>query len=415
MIAGVLRLPEEFVLTIALTPERPGRGKIALLGLLQILSWGASFYLLGVLADPIAADTGWSHQWVLGGASIGLLVAALLSPLCGRLIARLGGRKVLGSHGLILAAGLFMMALAPSLPFFLLAWVVIGAAMATGLYDALFTSLGATYGLQARPIIVGITLISGFCTTVVWPLLALLDHLLGWRLTCAVLGLVVLLALYPLYRYALAEHVPQVGAVRAGAGNSHALAPSIYWAMTALFAIAAALMTCLSIVVLTVLQARGHSLASAIGLAAMIGPAQVLCRVIDLALKRQAPLLTALLSSGFTLLGLLVVDFAPDLVALGLVCYGAGNGLRAIVKSTLPLVVVSAADYAVVSGRMARPALLAQAIAPLACGYVISSFGAEAMIHVLTALALVAFILCLLLSRWVARAGPVQASAQAGR
>jgi predicted MFS family arabinose efflux permease len=387
--------------TSALLPRRPGTGKIALLGLLQILSWGGSFYLMGVLADPIAADTGWPHQWVLGGASIGLLVAALLSPLCGRLIARVGGRKVLGAHGLILAAGLWMMALAPSLPVFLLAWVIIGAAMATGLYDALFTSLGATYGLHARPIIVGITLISGFCTTVIWPALALMEHWLGWRMTCAALGSVALVALYPLYRYALDAQVPITLNTRDAQVAGRPLAPSIYWAMTSLFAIAAALMTCLYIVLLTVLQARGHSLASAIGLAAMIGPAQVLCRVIDLLLKRQAPMFTALLSSGFTALGLLIVDFAPGWVAWGLICFGAGNGLRAIVKSTLPLMVVSAADYAVVSGRMAGPALLAQAAAPIACGYVISTLGTEVMMHVLTGLALVAFALCLWLAHLV--------------
>jgi len=388
--------------TTASPPRRPGTGKIALLGLLQILSWGGSFYLLGVLADPIAADTGWSHQWVLGGASIGLLVAALLSPLCGRLIARVGGRKVLAAHGLILAAGLWMMALAPSLPVFLLAWVVIGAAMATGLYDALFTSLGATYGLQARPIIVGITLISGFCTTVIWPALALMEHWMGWRMTCAVFGSVVLVALYPLYRYALDAQVPSTVDTRDAQGvSTRPLAPSIYWAMTSLFAIAAALMTCLYIVLLTVLQARGHSLASAVGLAAMIGPAQVLCRVIDLLLKRQAPMFTALLSSGFTAVGLLIVDFAPSWVAWGLICFGAGNGLRAIVKSTLPLMVVSPADYAVVSGRMAGPALLAQAVAPVACGYVISTLGSEAMMHVLTGMALAAFALCLWLGRLV--------------
>ncbi len=390
-------------MTIDTLPRRPGKGKIALLGLLQILSWGGSFYLLGVLADPIAADTGWPHQWVLGAASIGLLVASLLSPLCGRLIGRLGGRKVLGAHGLILAAGLGLMAVAPSLPVFLFAWVIIGMAMATGLYDALFTSLGSTYGLQARPIIVGITLISGFCTTVIWPLLAVMEHLMGWRMTCAVFGGVVLVTLFPLYRYALEAHVPAVSRGRAVSGSGTALEPSIYWSMTALFAIAAALMTCLSIVLLTVLQARGHSLASAIGLAALIGPASVLCRVFDLLFKRNTPMLTALLSSGMTALGLLLVDFAPGMVAWGLVFYGAGNGLRAIVKSTLPLAVVDQADYAMISGRMARPALLAQAAAPVACGYLISEWGSEAMIHALTAMALMAFALSLWLARLVAR------------
>ncbi|MBD8790465.1 MFS transporter [Pseudomonas syringae] len=387
----------------ATEPQRPNRRKIVLLGLLQILSWGGSFYLLGVLADPIAADTGWSHQWVLGGASLGLLVAALMSPLCGRLIARVGGRKVLAAHGLILAAGLGLLAIAPSLPVFLLAWAVLGAAMATGLYDALFTSLGAMYGMKARPVIVGITLISGFTTTLIWPLLAVMNQAMVWRSTCAVLAVVVLFTLFPLYRYALAEHVPMPPRAKAAAGNGHALAPSIYGCMTALFAIAAALMTCLSIVLLTVLQARGHSLASAIALGALIGPAQVLCRIGDLLIKRQAPMFTALLSSGMTALGLLLVDFAQDLVIWGLLCYGVGNGLRAIVKSTLPMVVVHPADYAVVSGRMARPALLAQAAAPLACGYVIATWGSEAVIHLLTALALIAFGLCLWLVHLIKR------------
>lgn len=380
---------------------KPDTRKIIVLGLLQILSWGGSFYLLGVLADPIAASTGWSHQAVLAGASIGLLVAGLLAPWCGRLIARLGGRRVLAGHGFFLAAGLGLLAVAPSLPLYWLGWVIIGVAMAAGLYDALFTSLGATYGLGARPVIVGVTLISGFCTTVIWPLLAFMVHTLGWRLTCGVYAIVALVTLYPLYRYALPAPPPRVANARSTTGNSHAVPPTIYWAMTVLFAIAAALMTCLSLVLITVLQARGHSLASAIALGALIGPAQVLCRVVDLVAKRQAPLTTALLSSGFTALGLLLVDFAPAAVALGLVAYGAGNGLRAIVKSTLPLLVVQPEDYAVVAGRMARPALIAQALAPVACGYLLAHWGAEAMIDLMVMLALIAFGLSLWLARLI--------------
>ncbi|MFF7710005.1 MFS transporter [Pseudomonas sp. NPDC007930] len=384
----------------ALPAERPGPLKIALLGLLQILSWGGSFYLLGVLADPIVASTGWPRQGVLAGASVGLLVAGLLAPLCGRLIARVGGATVLAWHGVFLTGGLWLMAVAPSLPVFLLAWVIIGIGMAGGLYDALFTALGATHGLGAKPIIVGITLVSGFCTTVIWPLLALLVHTLGWRWTCGLFG-TLLLGIYPAYRFALYAPPVAAAARHSEARQGEALPGSIYWAMTLVFALSAALMTCISIVLLTVLQARGHSLASAIGLAALIGPAQVLCRIADLLFKRQAPMTTALLSCGLAAAGLLVVDFAPAWVAWGLVCYGTGNGLRAIVKGTLPLLVVSPAAYAEVSGRMSRPALIAQALAPVACGYLIAHLGSEAMIDLMAAMALLAFALCLWLARLV--------------
>jgi hypothetical protein len=38
-------------------PDR--RVVVTALGVAQILAWGSSFYLLGVLANPIVRDTGW--------------------------------------------------------------------------------------------------------------------------------------------------------------------------------------------------------------------------------------------------------------------------------------------------------------------------------------------------------------------
>lgn len=373
--------------------------EIFTLGILQIVSWGASFYLLGVLAEPITRDTGWSPQWVLGGASIGLLVAGLCSPICGRLIARIGGRKVLTAHALILGFGLWLLALAPSLPFYVFAWAVIGLAMCLGLYDALFTSLGSSYGLEARPIIVGITLISGFCTTLMWPLLGYIEHLWGWRSTCGLMGTVAFFVLCPGYRYALADQAAVEHTTRSKTSDPAAISSSTYWLMTIIFAIAATIMTCISVLLLTLLQARGYSLGSAIALAALIGPAQVMCRILDLFFKSPSATVTALLSGGLTALGLSLINFTPQFIVFGILCYGAGNGLRAIVKSTLPLTVLKPQDYAVISGRMTRPTMLAQAAAPISCGYVISTFGTEPMMHILTALGILGVMLTLILAK----------------
>ncbi len=58
-------------------PSPPARRwpVVTALGLDQILAWGSSYYLLAVLAPPIAADTGWPLTWILGALSLGLLVA----------------------------------------------------------------------------------------------------------------------------------------------------------------------------------------------------------------------------------------------------------------------------------------------------------------------------------------------------
>ena len=64
-------------------------------------------------------DTGWSLGFVVGGTSLGLLVAGLISPQVGRLIDRHGGRPVLLASSLFYAAGLVGVGLAPALPVYL--------------------------------------------------------------------------------------------------------------------------------------------------------------------------------------------------------------------------------------------------------------------------------------------------------
>ena len=115
---------------------------ITALGVAQILAWGTSFYFPAVFAGPIVADTGWSLGFVVGGTSIGLLVAGLISPQVGRIIDLHGGRPVLLASSLFYAAGLAGIGLAPALPVYLFAWVLLGIGMGTGLYDAVFAALG---------------------------------------------------------------------------------------------------------------------------------------------------------------------------------------------------------------------------------------------------------------------------------
>ena len=95
-------------MTRTATP-RPSAGPsrrvvVAALGFAQILGWGTSFYFPAVLAEPIVADTGWKLGWVVGGVSLGLLVAGLISPRVGRAIDKRGGRPVLAASSCLFAA-----------------------------------------------------------------------------------------------------------------------------------------------------------------------------------------------------------------------------------------------------------------------------------------------------------------------
>ena len=176
---------------------------ISVLGVTQIFAWGSSYYLPAVLAKPIAADTGWSLSWVIGGLSLGLLTAGLVSPWVGRAIARRGGRPVLAVSAGLLAAGLSALALAHSLPAFLIAWLLVGLGMGAGLYDPAFATLGRLYGHGGRSAITTLTLFGGFASTVCWPLSAFLDAHLGWRGACLAYAEFQLAVAAPAYLFVL--------------------------------------------------------------------------------------------------------------------------------------------------------------------------------------------------------------------
>ncbi len=367
----------------------PGITGIFLLGLLQILVWGGSFFLLAVMAAPIVRDTGWANQWVYGALSLSLLVSAVLAPLTSRLVARFGGRPVLASSGAVVALGLLLMAWAPTLGWFLLAWAVIGVGMALGLYEALFASLGALYGEKAAGAITGITLISGFASTLTWPLVALLIEHLGWRLTCVAYALVLLACVAPLYWRALPAGVGIRIASKARQLAEDRVDPRVYWLLTAIFAIGAVLMTAVAVHLVSILQGQGHSLVAAIGFAAVLGPCQVGSRIVQIFARKRHPLWTTLISVVLVAVGLLLVALAPSATLVGLVLYGFGNGLRAIVRGLLPLALMSPSNYVLLMGRMSLPSLIGQAATPLLGGWLLQAAGPGAVLGAMGGLAVV--------------------------
>ncbi|WP_110971232.1 MFS transporter [Pseudomonas huaxiensis] len=367
--------------------------------MLQILVWGGSFFLLAVMAAPIVRDTGWALQWVYGALSLSLLVSALLAPLTSRLIARFGGRPVLASSGAVVAVGLLLMAAAPSLGWFLLAWGVIGVGMALGLYEALFASLGALYGEKAAGAITGITLISGFASTLTWPLVALLIEHLGWRMTCVAYAVVLLLSVAPLYWRALPAGVGIKIASKAQQAAEDRVDPQVYWLLTTIFAIGAVLMTAVAVHLVSILQGQGHSLVAAIGFAAVLGPCQVGSRIVQIFARKRHPLWTTLISVVLVASGLLLVTLVPAATLLGLVLYGFGNGLRAIVRGLLPLVLMSPSNYVLLMGKMSLPSLVGQAATPLVGGWLLQSAGPGAVLGVMAGLAGVNVLLVGLLMR----------------
>lgn len=383
---------------------------VTALGLGQIFAWGSSYYLLGVLAGPIARDTGWSREWIIGALSLGMLVSGAISPAIGRLIDRIGGRPVLASSAVLLGLGQILLAAAPSLPLFVVAWLVIGLGMGSGLYDPAFATLGRAYGERARSAITHVTLFGGFASTICWPLCALFNDHLGWRgagLSFAAINLAVVLPLYLIGLPRGHEH-----AARADHSSADPVPAMRHRAafvlLAAGFTIASTIMTVIAIQILPLLQARGLTLAAAVGLGALLGPSQVGARVLEAAFGRQHhPVWSLLASAVLVAIGLVLLLGPSTIIGVGLVLYGSGSGIRSIARGTVPLALFGRSGYATLMGKLAMPVLFAQAAAPSIGNVLLERLGATGTVAILVAAAVVNIALVVpLLTFARARAAP---------
>jgi hypothetical protein len=371
---------------------------VSVLGITQIIAWGTIFYSPVLIAPLIVEETGWSLSFVMGGFSLGLLIAGLVSPFVGRSIDRHGGHIVMTAGALVSALGLFGLAHVHDRAAYLAAWVLLGSGLGASLYDPAFATLGRIFGADARRPITILTLAGGFASTAGWPATHVLSGAFGWRGTIIVYAVLMAAICAPLYAFALPRS-------RAGAGESPgrpvaqpaALLPQRGFAfvmVTAAFTAYAFVPSALSAHLLAIFGRTGIDPATVVFIGTLFGPAQVAARVTELALGRNVhPLLVAraavaLLVLAFALLALIGIS-VPVAAAFALM-FGAANGLVTIARGALPLALFGADGYGRMMGRISGFWLVMQSAAPLVMAFVAERASDAAALALASGFAIVA-------------------------
>jgi len=376
---------------------------VPVLGITQILTWGSIYYTPVLILPLVAQERGWSMSFVMGGFSIGLLVAGLASPYVGRGIDRFGGHVVMGLGSLVGALGLFLIVHAESQPAYLMVWCVLGLAMAANLYDAAFGSLGRIFGAAARRPITALTLAGGFASTASWPATHFLIEAVGWRGTYSMYAVLLAVIAAPLHALALprSHHAARPPKPDEAASPSRVLPARglPFLLVAAAFASYAFVPSGLSAHLLAIFTRGGVDAGTVVWIGALFGPAQVGARLIEFAFGRDIhPLwvvrfaLSTLLCA-FVMLLLLGVS-APVAAAFALM-FGGANGLVTITRGAVPLALFGASGYGRLMGRLAGPWLVMQAAAPLVMAFVVdrvSDIGALALAAAFAAIALICFV-----------------------
>ena len=373
----------------AARPVPPLWGPVAMLGATQIIAWGTLTYGIAVLAPSISAELDIGISAVFGAFSLGLGFSGLAAPAVGRAIDRMGGGRVMAGGSLLAALSMALVALSEGPLLFFLGWIIAGLAMAANLYDASFAALSQFAGNRYRQALTVLTLMGGLASTVFWPLSWWIEGLAGWRAAFWVFAALHLLLCLPLH---LLLPKPQVeprlaeGASASAAGAAQRR--QLLW-LAAAFTLAAFVVSGMAAHVVGALRASGLEAATAIAAASLIGPMQVVGRILEFTFARNLPAVRVGLASLVTMLAAMLLLAAAGVApALAFACactYGLANGVLSIVRGTVPAELFGREAYGSLMGRLAQPAFFAKAVAPLAVALLIGADEAYGSMAVLFA------------------------------
>lgn len=370
------------------------------LGLSQLVSWGVTYYLIGVFGERIAADLGWSRVVIHGGFSASLITMGLSSPLAGRLIDRYGGRSVMAAGSISSAIGCIALARVQTIPAYYVVWLVLGVAMRLNLYDAAFATLARIGGPTARRPISQITLLGGLASTVFWPTGHLLADAWGWRTALWVYAGFAALTV-PLHL-----SLPKGRYQEAGSG---AVSPGVEFPVLtrsradrvvagALYALIVTMMAFLnsgmSAHMIGILSGLGVGVSTSVGIASLRGIGQTVGRTAEVLFGRRLHPLSLNLAASLSLPLCFAAALATGASIAAAVAfafgYGTANGLMTITRGTVPLVLFDYRGYGSLVGKLLVPSFFVSAAAPIAYAYTIDRGGERVALLVSIVVAVIA-------------------------
>ena len=351
---------------------------VPVLGVTQILAWGAIFYPPVLTLPLIAAERGFSLTFAMGGFSAGLLAAGFVAPSVGGLIDKFGGHRVMPFGSLAGAAGLVALTVASHPAAYVAVWVLLGAAMAASLYDPAFATLGRIFGARARQPITVLTLAGGFASTVSWPVTYALMKPLGWQGTYLVYAALLALVAAPLHAFALPRMRANLDAAHADASRPpppvRPASGLAFVLLVAAFSAYAFIPSGLSAHLLAILKRAGIEAGTVVFIGTLFGPSQVAARLCEFIFARNIhPLMMVRFAVGILVLAfalLWLFGISAPVAMMFAVMFGAANGLVTIARGAVPLALFGPVGYGRIVGRIARPALIITAIAPVVLAFV---------------------------------------------
>jgi MFS family permease len=360
------------------------------LAVAETLAWAGLYYSFPALLPHWERALGWSKTTLSGAFTLALVASAIGAPFAGRLIDRGYGRHLLA--GSTLAGGVCFAGLAAveQVWQFYLLWAGVGLAMAGALYEPCFAHLTHCFGAGARRAITTVTLVAGFAGTLSFPSAHLLAERFGWRGAVLGMAVVVCLVATPLVWHgarlgaAGSPGTPERRPAPASGGLGPVLRRPAFWLLAFAFALVALTHGVLVTHLLPLLGERGVAPGTAVLVASLIGPMQVLGRIVMLSFERRVSIdVVCAASFGCMMLGaalLYGVAALPLLAFVWVVVHGSGYGVTSITRPVVTAEHLGRAGFGAISGAQATLFMGASALAPTLAALLWESGGYDRVI-----------------------------------
>ena len=359
-----------------------------MLSLGQLVSWGLVYYTFPLFVVPMTQELGWSRSAMFGALSAGLLVAGLCSIPVGAWIDRGHGRKLMTGGSLLAAVLLLVWSRTDSLPVFYALWIGLGICQAVILYEPAFAVITRVYGPRYKQAILLMTFLGGLASTFGIPFSQLLIERIGWRPTLEVLAAIMAAVAVMHWLFVpgpreeavpIAATIPPVEGIARKSPLAAAVRVPAFWGLVVAFAGYGLAFSAMSFHLIPLLDDRGVPIAVVMAIIALIGPMQVVGRVLLMAGQRHITTiqLGALIYFAFPISMAMLASGISDVYGLILfaIIYGVANGLVTILRGMSVPEFIGPEGYGVVSGALTMPTNVMRAVGPLAASLAWGAFG----------------------------------------
>lgn len=264
---------------------------IWLLAIGQLFCWSALYFIFPAALLSWEEHYGWQRSELTLAFTLAVSVSALLSPLAGRIVD--DGKAPLLIPLSALCGSLLLCSLAwvESLWLFTMIWVLIGACLSGCLYDPCFALLIRHQDLSARRGISIITLVAGFAGTLTFPGVHLLQEWFGQEVMILSFGMSGIMIAAPcllLGSRKVARDKVQLAPVQTTLPPASGIwNRPLFLLLTAAFALLALIHSMVLSHLLPILDEFDVEQGNALFAIALIGPMQVIGRLVSMILEQR--------------------------------------------------------------------------------------------------------------------------------